>query len=175
MMRYVFCKSRSSNPYRAASASPAGDQTPAKWSLVSASFRSRKHTHLLHGMQRVSKTTETGAILPSVTTNRYAINADIAQRVTTDDGIIVLRFSERRYLSEHPFLIALICIADRVSPIGDKASSSERGVTRNSGGTTLASDVDGRAGEGAEIQVPDRVQSIDAANAMRVCSSRSIG
>lgn len=96
MTRYVFCKTRSSNPYRAASASPAGDQTPTKWSRVSASFRSRKHTHLLHGIQRVSKTTETGAILPSVTTNEYAINADIGQRVTTDDGIIVLRFSKRR-------------------------------------------------------------------------------
>lgn len=89
-------QSRSSNPYRATSANPTSDQVPTKWGLVSASFRSRKHTHLVHGMQRVSKTTETGAIPPSVTINGYAINAHIAQGVTTDDGIIVLRFSERR-------------------------------------------------------------------------------
>lgn len=93
----------------------------------------------------------------------YAINAHIAQGVTTDNGIVALRSSERRQLSERSFLVALTRIADKVSLIVDNALAIERGVTRNSGDKTSALDVNERGGEGAKILIPDAGQPIDAA------------
>lgn len=90
----------------------------------------------------------------------YAINVHVAQGVTTDHGIIALRSSERRQLSERSFLVALTRIADKVALIVDDGGKVERGVARNSGDKASALNVIGRAGEG--IRSSDASQSVDA-------------
>lgn len=84
----------------------------------------------------------------------YAINVHIAQGVTTDHGMLALRSSERRLLSERSFLVGLTRIADKVTLIVDDGRSVERGVVRNSGDKTSALETIGQAGPGATIRMP---------------------
>jgi conjugative relaxase-like TrwC/TraI family protein len=88
----------------------------------------------------------------------YAINAHIAQGITTDHGIIALRSSERRQLSERSFLVSLTRIADKIALIVDDGRKIERGVARNSGDKTSALDVVGRTGEWEVIRLPDAIE-----------------
>ncbi len=91
----------------------------------------------------------------------YAINAHIAQGITTDHGIIALRSAERRQLSERSFLVSLTRIADTVALIVDDGRKVERGVARNTGDKTSALEAIDRAGE--PIRLPQAAQPIDGA------------
>lgn len=93
----------------------------------------------------------------------YAINVHIAQGITTDHGIIALRSSERRQLSERSFLVGLTRIADKVALVVDDGRKIERGVARNTGDKASALDVIGRAGTGESIRLPETPQPIDVA------------
>jgi len=73
----------------------------------------------------------------------YAINVHVAQGVTTDHGILALRSTERKLLSERSFLVALTRVADRVALIVDDGRRVEHGVLRNAGDKTSALEVAG--------------------------------
>ena len=73
----------------------------------------------------------------------YAINVHVAQGVTTDHGILALRSTERKLLSERSFLVALTRVADRVALIVDDGRRVEHGVSRNAGDKTSALEVAG--------------------------------
>lgn len=84
----------------------------------------------------------------------YAINVHIAQGVTTDHGMLALRSSERRLLSERSFLVGLTRIADKVALIVDDGRAIERGVARNAGDKTSALETIRKAGPGLTIRMP---------------------
>ena len=93
----------------------------------------------------------------------YAINVHVAQGVTTDHGILALRSSERRQLSERSFLVALTRVADKVALIVDDGRAVERGVARNTGNKTSALEVIPPTATGAPIQMPTSSPAIDTA------------
>ncbi|RYY13090.1 MAG: hypothetical protein EON55_10995 [Alphaproteobacteria bacterium] len=93
----------------------------------------------------------------------YAINVHIAQGVTTDHGMLALRSSERRLLSERSFLVALTRIADKVALIVDDGRAVERGVSRNAGNKTSALETIGKAGTGTMIRMPETSPATDTA------------
>lgn len=85
----------------------------------------------------------------------YAINVHVAQGVTTDHGILALRSTERKLLSERSFLVALTRVADKVALIVDDGRKVERGVLRNRGDKTSALEVTDRiAGAGRAMPSP---------------------
>ncbi|GAN15636.1 relaxase domain-containing protein (plasmid) [Sphingomonas paucimobilis] len=71
----------------------------------------------------------------------YAINVHVAQGVTTDHGIVAMRSSERKLLTERSFLVALTRVADKVALVVDDGRKVERHVTRSTGDKTSALDV----------------------------------
>jgi ATP-dependent exoDNAse (exonuclease V) alpha subunit len=93
----------------------------------------------------------------------YAINVHIAQGVTSDHGMLALRSSERRLLSERSFLVALTRIADKVALIVDDGRAVERGVARNAGDKTSALETIGQTGTGTTIRMPEPSPTVDAA------------
>ncbi|WP_174291416.1 hypothetical protein [Sphingomonas bacterium] len=102
----------------------------------------------------------------------YAINVHVAQGVTADHGIVALRSSERRQLSERSFLVALTRIADKVALIVDDGRKVERGVARNAGdkasavkivqhGVSLARTLEASEGGPLSRLVPERQLEMD--------------
>ena len=85
----------------------------------------------------------------------YAVNVHVAQGVTTEHGIVALRSSERKLLSERSFLVALTRVADKVALVLDDGRKVERGVTRNAGDKTSALDVVGRGQAQDAIRTPE--------------------
>ena len=83
----------------------------------------------------------------------YAINVHVAQGVTTDHGIVAMRSSERKLLTERSFLVALTRVADKLAVVVDDGRKVERHVTRNTGNKTSALDV--------VKQVPEKHLSLD--------------
>lgn len=83
----------------------------------------------------------------------YAINVHVAQGITTDHGIVAMRSSERKLLTERSFLVALTRVADKVALVVDDGRKVERHVTRNTGNKTSALDV--------VKQVPEKHLSLD--------------
>lgn len=83
----------------------------------------------------------------------YAINVHVAQGVTTDHGIVAMRSSERKLLTERSFLVALTRVADKVALVVDDGRKVERHVIRNTGDKTSALDV--------IKQVPEKHLSLD--------------
>ncbi|KAK0349161.1 hypothetical protein LTR94_034256, partial [Friedmanniomyces endolithicus] len=59
----------------------------------------------------------------------YAINVHVAQGVTTEHGIVAMRSSERKLLTERSFLVALTRVADKVALVVDDGQKVERHVT----------------------------------------------
>lgn len=90
----------------------------------------------------------------------YAINVHVAQGVTTDRGIVALRSSERRLLTEKTFLVALIRVADKVALVLDDSQRVKRNVGCNAGEKTSALDVAGA------IRLPDAPSPLDRALAV---------
>ena len=83
----------------------------------------------------------------------YAINVHVAQGVTTEHGIVAMRSSEQKLLTERSFLVALTRVADKVALVVDDGRRVERHVTRNTGDKTSALDV--------VKQVPEKHLSLD--------------
>ncbi|QYE37035.1 relaxase domain-containing protein (plasmid) [Polymorphobacter sp. PAMC 29334] len=81
----------------------------------------------------------------------YAINVHVAQGVTTDHGILALRSTERKLLSERSFLVALTRVADRVALIVDDGRKVEQGVVRDTGDKTSALEAAGRMAAGRTV------------------------
>jgi conjugative relaxase-like TrwC/TraI family protein len=93
----------------------------------------------------------------------YAINVHVAQGVTTEHGIVAMRSSERKLLTERSFLVAVTRVADKVALVVDDGGKVERHVTRNTGDKTSALDVVGRAQAPDTIQLPGAGSSLDRA------------
>jgi ATP-dependent exoDNAse (exonuclease V) alpha subunit len=91
----------------------------------------------------------------------YTINVHIAQGVTTEHGIVALRSSERKLLTERSFLVALTRVADKVALVLDDGRRVERSVTRNSGDKTSALDVVERGQAHDTIRLPDPHTTLD--------------
>jgi conjugative relaxase-like TrwC/TraI family protein len=91
----------------------------------------------------------------------YAINVHVAQGVTTEHGIVVMRSSERKLLTERSFLVALTRVADKVALVLDDGRKVERHVTRNNGDKTSALDVVARDHAADAIRLPDADASLD--------------
>lgn len=85
----------------------------------------------------------------------YAINVHVAQGVTTEHGIVAIRSSERKLLTERSFLVALTRVADKVALVVDDGQKIERHVTRNTGDKTSALDVAERGQATDAIRLPD--------------------
>ena len=84
----------------------------------------------------------------------YAINVHVAQGVTTEHGIVAMRSSERKLLTERSFLVALTRVADKVALVLDDGRKVERHVTRNNGDKTSALDVIERHHAADAIRLP---------------------
>lgn len=93
----------------------------------------------------------------------YAVNVHVAQGVTTDHGIVALRSSERKLLSERSFLVALTRVADKVALVLDDGRKVERGVTHHTGDKTSALEVAERGQAVEAIQLPDLHPAISRA------------
>ena len=93
----------------------------------------------------------------------YAVNVHVAQGVTTKDGIVALRASDGKLLSERSFLVALTRVAEKVSVVLDDGRKIECAVARNSGDKTSAMEVvAGRQAHGS-IQMLDTRSPADQA------------
>jgi ketosteroid isomerase-like protein len=93
----------------------------------------------------------------------YAINVHVAQGVTTEHGIVAMRLSERKLLTERSFLVALTRVADKLALVLDDGRKVERHVTRNAGDKTSALDVVERGQAQDAIRLPDAVSPLDRA------------
>lgn len=93
----------------------------------------------------------------------YAINVHVAQGVTTEHGIVAMRSSERKLLTERSFLVALTRVANKVALVLDDGRKVERGVTRNAGDKTSALDVARRGQVFDPSRLPDVRSPIDRA------------
>ncbi len=93
----------------------------------------------------------------------YAINVLVAQGVTTEHGIVAMRSSERKLLTERSFLVALTRVADKVALVVDDGRKVERHVTRNTGDKTSALDVVERDHITDAIRLPDACSPLDRA------------
>jgi conjugative relaxase-like TrwC/TraI family protein len=93
----------------------------------------------------------------------YAINVHVAQGVTTEHGIVAMRSSERKLLTERSFLVALTRVADKVALVVDDGQKVERHITRNTGDKTSALDVVERGQATDAIRLPDAGSPLDRA------------
>ena len=93
----------------------------------------------------------------------YAINVHVAQGVTTEHGIVAMRSSERKLLTERSFLVALTRVADKVALVLDDGRKVERHVTRNTGDKTSALDVVESGQAQDTIRLPDPHAILDQA------------
>ena len=93
----------------------------------------------------------------------YAINVHVAQGVTTEHGIVALRSSERKLLTERSFLVALTRVADKVALVLDDGRRVERGIARNAGDKTSALDVARRGQASGAIRLPEARSPLDQA------------
>lgn len=71
----------------------------------------------------------------------YALNAHIAQGVTTAHGIVMMSAGEPKLASAKTLLVAMTRIAERATLIVDSGRNLERAVMRNPGTKTSALDV----------------------------------
>lgn len=71
----------------------------------------------------------------------YALNAHIAQGVTTPHGIVMMSAGEPKLASAKTLLVAMTRIADRATLIVDSGRNLERAVACNPGAKTSALDV----------------------------------
>jgi ATP-dependent exoDNAse (exonuclease V) alpha subunit len=83
----------------------------------------------------------------------YALNAHIAQGVTTPHGIVMMSAGEPKLASAKTLLVAMTRIADQATLIVDSGRNLERAVVRNPGAKTSALDVAKR--------LPDKHLSLD--------------
>lgn len=83
----------------------------------------------------------------------YALNAHIAQGVTTSHGIVMMSAGELKLASAKTLLVAMTRIADQATLVVDSGRNLERAVARNPGGKT----------SGLEVakSMPDKHLSLD--------------
>jgi conjugative relaxase-like TrwC/TraI family protein len=68
----------------------------------------------------------------------YALNAHMAQGLTSDRGIAVMETSDRKLVNQQTFLVTVTRLRDHLTLIVDRAGAVERQLLRNPGGKTSA-------------------------------------
>ena len=71
----------------------------------------------------------------------YALNAHMAQGLTSDKGIAVMDSRERKLLSARNFLVTITRLRDELTLIVDNRDKVEVGIGRNAGDKTSALEV----------------------------------
>lgn len=79
----------------------------------------------------------------------YALNAHMAQGLTSDKGIAVMDSRERKLLSGRNFLVTITRLRDELTLIVDNRDKVELGIGRNTGDKTSALEVAQRLGAAA--------------------------
>lgn len=79
----------------------------------------------------------------------YALNAHMAQGLTSDKGIAVMDSRERKLLSARNFLVTITRLRDELTLIVDNRDKVELGIGRNAGDKTSALEVTQRLGAAA--------------------------
>ena len=86
----------------------------------------------------------------------YAVNAHIAQGMTSKDGIMVLSDRETRLNTTRSFLVAATRISGEATLIVDDAKRIERGIANNTGDKVSARDVAGDTAKPPEMSADDK-------------------
>ena len=79
----------------------------------------------------------------------YALNAHMAQGLTSDRGIAVMNSRERNLSNKQTFLVTITRLRDKLTLIVDNREKLESAVERNDGAKTSALEVAGRLGKAA--------------------------
>jgi hypothetical protein len=73
----------------------------------------------------------------------YALNAHMAQGLTSDRGIAVMETRDRKLINQQTFLVTITRLRDTLTLVVDKAGALERQLIRNPGGKTSALETSG--------------------------------
>lgn len=73
----------------------------------------------------------------------YALNAHMAQGLTSDRGIAVIETSDRKLANQQTFLVTVTRLRDHLTLIVDKSGALERQLVRNPGGKRSALETTG--------------------------------
>ena len=79
----------------------------------------------------------------------YALNAHMAQGLTSDRGIAVMDSRETKLANQQTFLVTITRLRDRLTLIVDNRDRLEAGIARNEGSKTSALEVTQRLGKAA--------------------------
>lgn len=73
----------------------------------------------------------------------YALNAHMAQGLTSDRGIAVMETTDTRLINQQTFLVTVTRLRDALTLVVDRAGTIERQLLRNAGGKTSALETTG--------------------------------
>jgi ATP-dependent exoDNAse (exonuclease V) alpha subunit len=76
----------------------------------------------------------------------YALNAHMAQGLTSDAGIAVIETRDTKLVNQQTFLVTVTRLRDSLTLVVDRAGGIERQLSRNPGGKTSALEVTGAIG-----------------------------
>ena len=97
----------------------------------------------------------------------YALNAHMAQGLTSDKGIAVMDSHTRKLLSARNFLVTITRLRDELTLIVDNRDKVEMGIGRNPGDKTSALEVTERLGAAAaKGQAAGKPQEVDKLQAV---------
>lgn len=95
----------------------------------------------------------------------YALNAHMAQGLTSEAGIAVMETRDTRLVNQQTFLVTVTRLRDSLTLVVDRASAIERQLLRNAGGKTSALEVTGdlreRALDGQRVKPADERAPLD--------------
>ncbi|WP_156681164.1 MobF family relaxase [Sphingomonas profundi] len=78
----------------------------------------------------------------------YALNAHMAQGLTSDQGIAVMETRDTRLVNQQTFLVTVTRLRDALTLVVDRASKLERQLSRNAGGKSSALETTGNVRDG---------------------------
>jgi ATP-dependent exoDNAse (exonuclease V) alpha subunit len=74
----------------------------------------------------------------------YALNAHMAQGLTSDRGIAVIETRDTKLVNQQTFLVTVTRLRDSLTLVVDNAVRLERQLVRNAGGKTSALETSGK-------------------------------
>ena len=78
----------------------------------------------------------------------YALNAHMAQGLTSDRGIAVIETRDTKLVNQQTFLVTVTRLRDALTLVVDRASKLERQLSRNAGGKSSALETTGNVRDG---------------------------
>ena len=95
----------------------------------------------------------------------YALNAHMAQGLTSDRGIAVMDSRERNLSNKQTFLVTITRLRDEMTLVVDQADPLQRAVGRNEGSKTSALEAAGRLQNAAAASSPNEPRSSPSGDA----------